>query len=168
MTPPDTPDTPIERCLAGLSRACVVIAGVALVVLIAIFGWLVFGRYVLNATPTWVEQLALVLIVLITFLMAAVGVRENTHLAVTFIRDALPGRLRNGLVILADLTLAGFGAVMMVQGMKLVEFGWSTRLALLNVPEGVRTVPVVACGILMMLFAGARAGRRLLGRDGEG
>ena len=39
-----------------------------MVVLLATFGWLVFGRYVLNVTPTWVEQLALVLVGYITFL----------------------------------------------------------------------------------------------------
>ena len=56
-----------------------VVTGVALVVLTVIFGWLVFGRYVLNATPTWVEQVALLLVVYIGFLGASTGVhKKNT------------------------------------------------------------------------------------------
>ena len=44
-----------DRGLDLISYICTVITGVMLVVLTVIFGWLVFGRYVLNATPTWVE-----------------------------------------------------------------------------------------------------------------
>ena len=39
-----------------------ILTGVAMVVLTVSFGWLVFGRYVLNETPTWVEQSALLLV----------------------------------------------------------------------------------------------------------
>ena len=46
-----------------INRVNLFVCCCALVVLIVTFGWLVLGRYVLNATPTWVEQLALVLIV---------------------------------------------------------------------------------------------------------
>ena len=46
-----------------LRRLILGIAGIAMVTLIVIFGWLVFGRYVLNSTPTWVEQVSLLLII---------------------------------------------------------------------------------------------------------
>lgn len=127
-----------------------------MVVLVAIFGWLVFGRYVLNATPTWVEQLALLLIVYITFLGTAVGVFEETHLGVTFLRDALPARLRRIAAMFADSLIAGFGLVMMFACLELFEFGWSTKLPMLNIPESFRTLPAAICGGMMSLFAGAR------------
>ena len=47
---------PVERALDLLAKGCVGVAGTGLVVLVAIFGWLVWGRYVMNDTPTWVEQ----------------------------------------------------------------------------------------------------------------
>ena len=77
--------------LCGLSEW---ICGIALVVLTVIFGWLVYGRYVLNATPTWVEQVSLLLIVLIGFLGASVGVHRNTHLGVSYFRELSPAPLR--------------------------------------------------------------------------
>ncbi len=140
----------------------VFVCGVALVTLLAIFGWLVFGRYVLNQTPTWVEQLALLLVVLITFLMTAVGVREGWHLGVTGFVALMPPGARAVIRILSDLALAVFGAVMMAQSWKLVQFGWSTNLPMLNIPEGIRTIPVVICGALMFLFAGLRAWQGIL------
>lgn len=147
----------LDIWLDRLSRLCILIGSVALVVLVATFGWLVFGRYVINQTPTWVEQLALLLICYITFLGAAVGIHEQTHLGVTFLRDALPDRIRQGLLLLTDLVLAAFGAVMLVACLELFEFGWSTRLPMLNIPESVRTFSAVLCGGLMVVFAGTRA-----------
>ena len=43
--------------------------------------WQVFGRYVLNDTPTWAESLTLVLVILYVALFgAAVGVRDAGHI----------------------------------------------------------------------------------------
>lgn len=139
-----------------MSSVSLFVSACALLVLVAIFGWLVFGRYVLNATPTWVEQLSLLLVVYITFLGAAAGVFEETHLGVTFLRDALPGPARRLVAMIADSMLAGFGLVMMLASLELFEFGWSTKLPMLNIPESFRTLPAVLCGGMIFLFAGAR------------
>jgi TRAP-type C4-dicarboxylate transport system permease small subunit len=79
-----------DRLLDIISQICTVITGVMLVVLTVIFGWLVFGRYVLNATPTWVEQVSLLLIVYIGFLGASVGIHKKTHLGVAVFREISP------------------------------------------------------------------------------
>lgn len=146
----------LELSLVWLKRLCVFVGSLALVVLVATFGWLVFGRYVLNETPTWVEQLALVLICYITFLGAAVGIHEQSHLGVTLVRDALPPKARQLLLLMTDLCLAVFGGVMLVASLELFQFGWSTLLPMLNIPESIRTASAVACGGLMVIFAGAR------------
>lgn len=148
-----------DGVLGGIRKVCVLLTGIAMAVLVAIFAWLVFGRYVLNETPTWVEQLSLVLICYIAFIGAAVGVRDDTHLGVTFIRDAMPPLVRTVLHIIAEATLAVFGAVMCVSCLELVIFGWSTLLPMLDVPEGVRTLPAAICGGLIFLFSGARVVR---------
>lgn len=61
----------LEQVLDWVRSLCIFVSSIALVVLVTTFGWLVFGRYVLNVTPTWVEQLALLLICYIAFLGAA-------------------------------------------------------------------------------------------------
>ncbi len=152
----------LESALEWVSKICILVASVALVVLVATFGWLVFGRYVLNVTPTWVEQLALVLICYIAFLGAASGVRENTHLGVTLFRDLLPEGPQKVIMIGIDIVLAGFGIVMLIAGIELVKFGWGSYLPMLNIPESFRTLAITSCGGLVFLFSGLRGLIRIL------
>ena len=51
----------LDQALGWLSAAVTLLSGLSLVFLVVSFGWLVYGRYVLNETPTWVEQVALLL-----------------------------------------------------------------------------------------------------------
>jgi len=129
------------------------ICGVALVVLTVIFGWLVYGRYVLNATPTWVEQVSLLLIVLIGFLGASVGVRRKTHLGVSYFRDNSPRPVRRAMEIVSYLVMGAFGAVMMVNSYDLMIFKWGSQIPLLGLPEGLRALPITVCGLLVLLYS---------------
>jgi len=144
---------PFERLLDAIAWLCQAITGTAMVVLTVIFGWLVYGRYVLNATPTWVEQVSLLLVVFIAFIGAAVGVRQNTHLCVDMFRNRLPETGRRGLKYLVHAVMLAFGAVMAWYGTKLAIFKWSTPIPLIDLPEGLRTVPVAICGALLVLFS---------------
>lgn len=150
-----------ERVLDGLSFVCMLAASIALVVLVATFGWLVFGRYVLNATPTWVEQLALLLVCYITYLGAAVGIHENTHLGVTIFRDMMGSKISTILKLVIDIVLAAFGLMMLLASIELVKFGWETLLPMLNIPESFRSLSAALCGGLVFVFAGLRAVFRL-------
>ena len=139
--------------LDKLAYVCEVLTGFALVTMTVIFSWLVYGRYVLNATPTWVEQASLLLIVFIGFLGAAVGIHKKTHLGVTFFRDNSPAPIK----IILDLTnhflIMIFGFVMMIYSYELVLFKWATQIPLIHLPEGLRAVPIMICGGLILLFS---------------
>lgn len=146
-------DTWFDALLDGVAWICRLATGIGLVVLTVIFGWLVYGRYVLNATPTWVEQASLLLVMLITFIGAAVGVRENTHLSVKFFRAALPWPLRRLVIMVCHMILGGFGAVMLWHSAALTMFKWGSLIPLIGVPEGLRAVPITICGGLIVLFS---------------
>lgn len=146
-------NTVFDWWLDRIAWACRVVTGLGLVVLTVIFGWLVYGRYVLNATPTWVEQVSLLLVMLITFVGAAIGVHERTHLSVDFFRLALPRPLRIAVGALGHLVLGGFGAVMMWHSAKLAMFKWGSLIPLIGVPEGLRAIPITVCGALIVLFS---------------
>lgn len=152
----------LETFLDVIRRLCILVASCALVLLIITFGWLVFGRYVLNVTPTWVEQLALLLICYIAFLGAAAGVQENTHLGVTLFRHMLPAKLQKITMIIIDVIIAAFGCVMLIAGIELMQFGWGTNLPMLDIPESFRTLAITSCGALILLFSGTRALLRVL------
>lgn len=152
----------IERVLDGLCGLCILLASCALVILVATFGWLVFGRYVLNATPTWVEQLALLLVCYIAYLGAAAGIHQQTHLGVTLFRDAFGPRVAGVLKTFNDVVLAVFGLIMMLASIELFNFGWDTMLPMLDIPESFRTLSALLCGGLVFIFAGLRAVFRVI------
>jgi TRAP-type C4-dicarboxylate transport system permease small subunit len=142
-----------DKLLDFFSRINMIFIGIAMVFMTAIFGWLVFGRYVLNATPTWVEQVSLLLIVYIAFLGASVGVHQKTHLGVSVFREMSPRPVQRIFDFLTHSTLAGFGILMTVYGYKLTVFKWSAEIPLLRISEGWRALPIMLSGVLIFLYS---------------
>lgn len=166
----ETPEPrPFLRGMDGvfdfLSWVCLVIAGTALVVMTLMFAWLVYGRYVLNDTPTWVEQVSHLLLMVIAFLGAAVGVRQDTHLSVVLFRSAVPPKVRLVFVFVTDVLMASFGGFMFWYGLQLTQFKWKTMIPLIDVSEGLRSLPLTICGALVFLFSAGHLTRLLLGQD---
>lgn len=142
-----------DRTLDVICRLSLWLSGAAMVFLTVIFGWLVFGRYILNATPTWVEQISLLLVALIGFVGASTGVHERSHLGVSFFRDIAPRRVQRVMEFLTYLIMGGFGFVMMTETYKLALFKWSTQIPLIHLPEGLRAVPLTFCGAACLLYS---------------
>lgn len=142
-----------DRLLGVFSNITTIITGIAMVAMTAIFGWLVFGRYVLNATPTWVEQYSLLLILYIGFLGASVGVFQKTHLGVSVFREMSPKPLRRFFDFLSHSILTGFGLLMTVYGYKLTIFKWTAEIPLIHVSEGLRSLPIMLSGALIFLYS---------------
>lgn len=148
-----------------LTRVCQLLAGIAIIAMTLLFAWLVFGRYVLNDTPTWVEQISHLLLMVIAFLGAAAGVRQDTHLSVVLFRTSVPSWLRTVFVIVTDLLMAGFGGLMFWYGLELTRFKWSALIPLIQWPEGLRSLPLTICGALVFVFSVGHLIRLFLGRD---
>src|SRR5262245_58187403 len=82
------------RFCALLSKASLMLAVALLLGVIACVQWQVIGRYVFNDTPTWAEALALLLVLYMTSLGVAVGVRDAGHVGLESLVSLLPERLR--------------------------------------------------------------------------
>ena len=148
-----------------LAKLCIFVASIGLVTLVVTFGWLVFGRYVLNDTPTWVEQVSLLLVMVIAFLGAAAGVHNHTHLSVVIFRNIVPSWVRTIFVIISDVLMAGFGIMMFWYGIELTKFKWTAMIPLIDLPEGLRSLPLTISGALVFLFSTGHLIRLYLGRD---
>lgn len=144
------------KSLDRLAAAIIVMGGIALIVLIAITGYQVWGRYVLNDTPTWAERLALLLILVVSLPVAAVGLRENFHLGITFVLDLLPARPRQVVEILNSIILVFFGIAMVRYSWVLVAGTWDRNMPLIGIPQAFQYLPLVVCGVLVVVFMGAR------------
>ena len=154
------------RALDILSALTVGLASVALVGLIAMMGWLVFGRYVLNDTPTWIERAATLAILAIAMPVAAVGVRERFHLSVLGIREMLPMGMQRWIAVGCDIVMGPFGLAMAVWSWELVGMVAAFKIPLLGISQGWTYVPMSLGGALMVLFAVEQVLKDILSKEG--
>ncbi len=154
------------RALDLLSRLVILLAGIALVGLVAMMGWMVFGRYVLNDTPTWVERAATLSILCIALPVAAVGVRERFHLSVLGFRETLPLGIQRWIAVGCDTAVGLFGLAMMVYSRELVDMVWTFKIPLLGISQGWTFIPLMVCGGLIVLFAVEQVLQDILRKEG--
>lgn len=143
----------LTRLGAKLSLFALFAAGVGLVLMTVMVAWGVFGRYVLNDTPIWVEAGSLFLMSWFILLGAAVGVRESDHLGFEVGLMMSPPPLRAFLTLLGEGLVCAFGLAMLVYGVQLAAGTWSDRLPIIGISRGWDYVPIAAGGGLIALFA---------------
>jgi TRAP-type C4-dicarboxylate transport system permease small subunit len=142
-----------NRVSAVISKACLMVAIVGLIALIAAVQLQVVGRYVFNDTPTWTEALALQLVLYITALGVAVGVRDAGHIGLDSMVALLPEWMRLKVEILIHVLVAVFGAVMAWAGWLWTRLKWGELDPMLGVPEGLDYLSLVIAGVLIVLFS---------------
>ena len=155
----------IGRVLNALSTASLYVAGLFLVIMTLFVGWQVFTRYVLNWSNAWTEPAAIMLMSWFIFLGSAVGIRENYHLGFDVLLYVLPKSGKKYLRTISDLVVLAFAFGMVIYGMQLVLLSWAARMPTLGIPEGSKYIPLVAGGVLIVLFSLERIVLRWSGVD---
>ncbi len=135
-----------------IAKTIIALASAALILLVCLMGYQVWGRYVLNDSPTWAENLALLLVLVVVLPVSAVGLRENFHLGITFLVELLPKNLERILSYLTAIILFAVGAFMAWYSFDLVSGTWRRMIPLLGIPQGIRYLPLVISGVLIMIF----------------
>jgi TRAP-type C4-dicarboxylate transport system permease small subunit len=138
---------------ARLARLGMFVAVGGLLAIVAVVAWQVFGRYVLNASPTWAENLALVLILYVTLIGAAVGVRDAGHIGMDSLLVLVPERIRNRMEMVIHVLVMVFGAFMAWNGYVLGESVAGYKLSNIQLSEAVRYVPLAISGVMVVLFS---------------
>lgn len=141
------------RICRTLARACMWLGIVGLVAVISAVSWQVFGRYVLNNTPTWAESLALLLVIYVTMFGVAVGVRDAGHIGLESLLVLAPSWLRLKMEYLIHALVMLFGVAMAWNCALLAQSVWSYRLPTLWISEGWRYVPATVAGVLIVMFS---------------
>lgn len=137
---------------ASLSRLLIAFGAIGLLAMTAIIGWQVFGRFVLNSSPSWTEQASLILMIWYVMFAAAAGVYEGFHIRIALLEEKLRPRARP-LLRFTALVVAVIGLVLLVYGTQLC---WAVRgnsVPSLGVSRAVAYVPLPVSGLLMALFA---------------
>lgn len=143
----------VIRALDRLSQGAIALAVAALLGLVAVQGWQVFARYVLNDSPSWTEPVTLLLLSTAMSLGAATGVRENRHFGFFLLADALGPKSHRALEAFAALVITVIGAVLAWWSALLLADGWDVRLAGAPLPQSINYLPLMLGGALMVVFA---------------
>ena len=141
------------RACAALSKAALMLAVVGLIGLILCVQYQVVGRYIFNDTPSWAENLALLLVLFVTAFGVAVGVRDAGHIGLDSMIALLPDALRHKLEIAIHALVALFGLLMTSSSWEWATLKWDERKPMLGLPEGIDYVPMVIGGVLIVLFS---------------
>lgn len=143
----------IERVLIVVGRLAQFFCTVLMVVMTAIISWQIFGRFVLNDTPKWSEQLAGILMVYMTMIGGALALRENRHIALTYFRDRWSPRARARARLLSYLLVAAFGLLMMVSGFRMTHLVQAWTIPTLGVSQSLNYWSFPVAGLLIFVFA---------------
>lgn len=127
---------------------------VILATMVAVSGANVFCRFILGFSLAWASEVALGLLVWLTFLGAAVAMREHSHYMFDYLRRSVSGTVRFSLVVSARLiTCAALLALLYWSA----QVTWGIREWVLPATQMSRAVVYVSCPLgclLMLLYAG--------------
>ena len=142
-----------RRAMDALYLACVVIAGVALVLISAVIPWAVYTRYVLNSAASWPEPTAVLLTIVLTFFGAGACYRRGLHMNVGYFVALLPAIWQRIADLIAQALMALTAIFMTVWGEKLVEATWYNSIAdFPSLSVGVTYLPIPIGGAILLLF----------------
>jgi TRAP-type C4-dicarboxylate transport system permease small subunit len=158
---PGTPSTARKAAIpiltpvnAVISRWCMKLAVAGLFGIVASVVWQVFGRYVLNDTPVWAESTALLLVIWVTMLGAAAGVRDAGHIGMESLVVLLPERAQRVCEIIIHCLTIVFALTMVIYGWEIMLSVWEYSMPTLHgLSQGVQYIPVVLAGVLICMFS---------------
>lgn len=141
------------RFCAALARLCLKVGVAGLGLLIVAVLYQVVGRYVFNNTPTWAESAAVLLVLYVTMLGMAVGVRDAGHIGLESLLVMVPERVRIKMELLIHVLVLLFGVVMAYNCGLLAQSVWTYKIPTLGVSEAFKYLPPAMAGALIALFS---------------
>jgi len=142
-----------RRSMEALYLACVVVAGTAILVMTLVIPYGVFMRYAMNAAASWPEPLAILMMIVFTFIGAAACCRARAHIAVNILAPLLPVPWARAARVLVELLMALLCLFMVVWGVNLVGATWHQVIAEFPfLKVGVTYLPIPVGGAITLLF----------------
>ena len=141
------------RTCSFLAKTCLNIGVCGMVLLVIAVLYQVFGRYIMNSTPTWAESSAVLLVLYVTMLGVAVGVHDAGHIGLESLLVLVPEGVRTKLEVLIHALVLVFGATMAWNCGVLAESVMDYKLPTLGISEAFKYAPASLAGALIALFS---------------
>ncbi|CAE6901155.1 MAG: TRAP transporter small permease [Pseudomonadaceae bacterium] len=133
--------------------SCIWVAGLSVATMALIIPWGIFTRYALGSGSSWPEPVAILLMVLFTFIGAAASYRAGAHMAVSMATDRMPQHVQRYLEVLVQLLMATICLFMLIWGIKLCAATWNQfNPSLPSLRVGLCYSPIPLGGALTLIF----------------
>lgn len=139
-----------------LARVLLAIGGAGLVAMTLIVGWQVFARYVLNDSPSWSEQLTLLLMIWYALLAAAAGFQQGFHIRIAALEMRARPSTARLMRLASEALVVAAGVFFIVWGVELAAIVRTHVIPSLGLSRAWAYAPLPIVGGCMMLFAGTR------------
>ncbi|MFV9687776.1 TRAP transporter small permease [Pantoea sp. KXB45] len=145
--------TAYTRLMDGLYLLCMLVAAVALLIMVTVIPIGIFARYVMNSALSWPEPVAIICMIIFTFIGAPVGLRAGTHICVSMITDRLSPAGQRLMLRVSDLLMIVTCLVIFQASYSLCEAMWVQSLAALPaITYGEIYLPIPIGAIFTLLF----------------
>jgi len=141
------------RAMDAVHAGCLFVAGACIVLITIIVPYGVFTRYVLNSAASWPEPMAVLLMIVLSFLSAVVCYREHLHIGVGILPALLKEPAKSVLGWFLEICMLATNLFMVVWGIRLVQTTWHQSIAEFPiVTAGMTYLPIPIGGALTALF----------------
>lgn len=145
---------PLARGIAWATRASIALSAA---LMLAAITYQVVLRYVFGDTPSWSEELAVLLFSWSVLGGLALGVHEGWHVRLTALPDLLPRGPRILAERVTDAVTAALGLFLAWSGWRFLDITSGSVSAAIGYPIEILNVLAPIAGLLMTLFALERA-----------
>ncbi|MBU1565468.1 MAG: TRAP transporter small permease [Proteobacteria bacterium] len=136
-----------------LYRLCIWISGFSLLIMTIVIPIGIFNRYVLGHGSMWPEPLAILCMIIFTFVGAAASYRAGGHIAVTMLTDRLPEKTRPALSFIVNLLMIVLSLFVAWYGVSLCLVTWDQYIAEFPILRvGLTYLPLPIGSLLTLLF----------------
>ncbi len=108
-------------------------------------------RYIFNAPLTWSEELAVFVLVWLSFVGSVICMRDHEHIEIEILVDNLPAKIRPAVIALSRIISAVFLAVLVYEGIEVTQMNFDTPSAANQIHMGY-VYMIIPLGALGMLY----------------
>lgn len=141
-----------KKVKALLDKLLVFVSLTALLAMIVIIIYQVFSRQIFKTTPSWSEELSLLLFVWVSFLGIAYGFRRKLHIGVGFFVGLFPAKAQHICDLFAKVLIVLFGGVFVYFGWNFTVLMGGSTMAGTGLPSSVLYAVLPISGVYIVMY----------------
>ena len=112
----------------------------------------IFTRNVLDFTPRWSEEVALLLLIWVSFIGIAIGFRDKLHIGVGVFVGLMPKKVQNYVDLLTKVLVVAMSIVFIYYGFKFTSIMNGSLMAGTGLPQSILYGAIPVSGILTLIY----------------